>query len=205
MEAMKTLAETQLHIGRGKHASETSKSVHASGWHMPYNKGPPVVERFTSKQTADMDTVRQAEEKQRQYLCKMEEITSMAIAKGHRQDFQNFLDHHNIQREGIRAPALIKSLGYHPIIHWDRDCWLTVLGAMDGSPGISTRDANHPVYCYVFPNLGVYTTLKHGDVVLFNPLYYHGATDQFGDVAEAWIYSAYFSMKTGAFQWIPRQ
>ena len=126
-----------------------------------------------------------------------------ARVNGQRREFKAFLHRHNVRREGIIAPALIRSRNYHPIIHYDRDCWLTVVGAMDGSPGIVTRDADHPVYCFVFPNLGVDTTLRHGDVVLFNPLYYHGATDKFANISHAWIYSAYFSMKTGAFQWVP--
>ena len=202
MEAMKTLEKTQQNISRGTHASETSTSVTASGWHYDYAGGPRELTRFKSLGTADLATVRDAEETQRKYLRMMEEITSSAIPK-ERREFKAFLHRHNVRREGIIAPALIRSRNYHPIIHYDRDCWLTVVGAMDGSPGIVTRDADHPVYCFVFPNLGVDTTLRHGDVVLFNPLYYHGGTAKFDNITDAWIYSAYFSMKTGAFQWVP--
>ena len=133
---------------------------------------------------------------QKTYLEGMEELGARAIPKGQRDSFKRTLESLGINVEGRWAAALTAGRNYHSKVHIDDDTYFTFLGVLDGDG--ATACSQRVVHYFVFPNYNVYVELRSGDVLLFNPLHYHSCTEHHPDVKEAWIFSAYLSMKTAA-------
>ena len=81
-------------------------------------------------------------------------------------------------------------------IHTDRDAYYSMCGVLDGGEGVRKSDAL--VQHFTFPDHGIYTELRSGDVILFNSLLAHGASDPEPNIAMPWIFSSYMNHKTVA-------
>jgi hypothetical protein len=94
----------------------------------------------------------------------------------------------SISHDGV-ATQLALAKGYCSPVHTDKDFYYSTLSCYDAK---ATK--NQLLYHFCFPTYGIAIPMRSGDIILFNPLVPHCATNP--RVATALIYSLYVSNKT---------
>ncbi len=93
-----------------------------------------------------------------------------------------------ISEDGV-ATQLALAKCYCSPVHVDGDFYYSTLSCYD-----ATADKNQTLYHFCFPTYGIAIPMRSGDIILFNPLVPHCATNP--RVKTAMIYSFYVSKKT---------
>lgn len=101
---------------------------------------------------------------------------------------QEEFDLPTISEDGV-ATQLALAKGYCSPVHVDKDFYYSTLSCYD-----ATADENQTLYHFCFPTYGIAIPMRSGDIILFNPLVPHCATNP--RVKTAMIYSFYVSKKT---------
>jgi hypothetical protein len=91
--------------------------------------------------------------------------------------------------DGGIATQVALSMGYCSRVHTDKDYFLTTLSVYDKEAG-----PNEVLYYFCFPTYNIAVPMRSGDIIVFNPLVPHCATNP--SRASALIYSCYVSNKT---------
>ena len=94
----------------------------------------------------------------------------------------------SINEDGV-ATQLALAKGYCSPVHVDNDFYYSSLSCID-----ATAEMNQTLYHFCFPSYGIAIPMRSGDIILFNPLVPHCATNP--RVETALIYSLYVSNKT---------
>jgi len=93
-----------------------------------------------------------------------------------------------ISEDGV-ATQLALAKGYCSPVHVDGDAYYSTLSCYD-----ATATENQTLYHFCFPTYGIAIPMRSGDIILFNPLVPHCATNP--RIKTAMIYSFYVSKKT---------
>jgi hypothetical protein len=91
--------------------------------------------------------------------------------------------------DGGIATQVALSMGYCSRVHTDKDYFLTTSSVYDVEAG-----PDEVLYYFCFPTYNIAVPMRSGDVIVFNPLVLHCATNP--SRASALIYSCYVSNKT---------
>ena len=91
--------------------------------------------------------------------------------------------------EGGISTQVALSIGYCSRVHTDKDFFLTTLSVYDGQ-----APPEEILYHFCFPSYGIAIPMRSGDIIVFNPLVAHCATNP--SRKTAMIYSCYVSNKT---------
>ena len=94
----------------------------------------------------------------------------------------------SVNKEG-HATQVAVSIAYCSRVHTDKDFFLTVLSVYDEKAG-----PEEVLYNFCFPTCGVAIPMRSGDIIVFNPLVPHCATNPTRETSM--IYSCYVSKKT---------
>lgn len=94
----------------------------------------------------------------------------------------------SVNEEG-HATQVALSIRYCSRVHTDKDFFLTTLSCYDERAG-----PDEILYYFCFPTYGIAVPMRSGDIILFNPLVPHCATNPRRETAM--IYSCYVSNKT---------
>lgn len=97
-----------------------------------------------------------------------------------------------INKDGFATQVAV-SKWYTSPAHVDKDSFYSILSVNDES-----ASKNDVIYHFCFPTYGRYVAMRPGDIIMFNPLVVHCASNP--RTENAMIYSAYVSDKTCATQ-----
>lgn len=87
------------------------------------------------------------------------------------------------------ATQVALSIGYCSKVHTDKDFFITTLAVYDDLAGLEEI-----LQYFCFPTYGIAIPMRSGDIIVFNPLVHHCATNPSRETAK--IYSCYVSNKT---------
>ena len=135
----------------------------------------------------------------RKWICTVERAFAGFIPKGRRDEFRAAVATLKSDDERLSpySCAFASAVRFLTKIHTDRDVYFSICGVLDAEPVEgSVRKSDALVQHFTFPDYGIYTRMLSGDVIMFNSMLAHGASDPEPGIVTPRIFSAYMNHKT---------